>query len=78
MLFFFRANTQANFNIQHLLEIYERASGQKVNGEKTFMVFSKNVNNRQQEEIMAFWGVQNFHQYEKYLGLPLVIGRAKK
>lgn len=26
---------------------------------------------------MDFWGVQKFHQYEKYLGLPPLVGRAK-
>lgn len=26
---------------------------------------------------MAFWGVHNFQQYDKDLGLSLVIGRAK-
>lgn len=41
------------------------------------MVFSKNVNTMQQEEIMNFWGVYNFQQYDKYLELPLAIGRAK-
>lgn len=68
---------QANLNIQHLLEIYKKVSSQKVNRENTSIVFSKNVDSRQQEEIMAFWGVQNFQQYNKYLRLPLVVGRAK-
>lgn len=51
---FCRATMQANFKIQHLLEVYERASGKKVNKEKTSIVFSKNVEFGQQEEILAF------------------------
>ncbi|XP_041027096.1 uncharacterized protein LOC121267314 [Juglans microcarpa x Juglans regia] len=61
-LIFCRATMQSNIKIQHLLEIYEKASGQKVNKEKTSMVFSKNVAAGQPELIMNFWGVQRHQQ----------------
>ncbi|KAG2667144.1 hypothetical protein I3760_15G097700 [Carya illinoinensis] len=51
---FCRATAQTNRNILHLLEVYEKASGQMVNKDKTSMVFSKN-----------FWGVQQQQNYDK-------------
>lgn len=75
---FCRVNMQTNLDIQHLLEVYEKISGQKMNREKTYMVFSKNVPNNQQDVIMAFWGVKNYQQYEKYLRLSPTFGKGKK
>ncbi|XP_041009451.1 uncharacterized protein LOC121253512 [Juglans microcarpa x Juglans regia] len=67
-----------NVPIQVLLETYEKASGQEINKEKTAMVFSKNVLDQQQQEILRFWGVNRHHQYERYLGLPPVVGKGEK
>ena len=69
-ILFCRANMQSCLVLQHRLDIYEKASGQKVNREKTSMVFSHNVPSGPRREIMQFWGVNHFQQYEKYLGLP--------
>lgn len=77
-ILFCRTTLQTSLNIQYLLEIYEQASGQKVSQEKTSMVFSKNVPHSQEEEIMDFWGIQHYHQYEKYLRLPPMVGKRKK
>ncbi|XP_042962497.1 uncharacterized protein LOC122296769 [Carya illinoinensis] len=74
---FCRATAQTNRNILHLLEVYEKASGQMVNKEKTSMVFSKNVSSTTKAEIMQFWGVQQQQNYDKYLGLPPMLGRGK-
>lgn len=41
------------------------------------MMFSRNVTDGMQNEIMSMWSVSNVQQYEKYIGLPLVIGRSK-
>ena len=49
---FCRVTLQMNMNILHLLDVYEKASRQKVNRNKTSMVFSKNVLISQQAEIM--------------------------
>lgn len=63
--------------ILQLLETYERASRQKVNEEKTSMMFSRNVNVETQQVIMAFWDVHICQQYDQYLGLPPLIGKEK-
>ncbi|XP_041011508.1 uncharacterized protein LOC121255312 [Juglans microcarpa x Juglans regia] len=45
---------------------------------KTSMVFSKNVDKDLQTEIMQLWGGSSTQQYEKYLGLPPMVGRSKQ
>ena len=61
-----------------LLSVYEHASGQKVNGGKTALFFSKNTPQGCQDIILHLFGTSATTQFEKYLGLPPVIGRAKK
>ena len=56
--------------IQEILEIYERASGQKINSNKTSYTAKELVKN--------LLGVPKIKEYERYLGLPAVFGRNKK
>lgn len=44
---------------------------------KTVMIFSKNVYPKNHDEYMALWSNGSFVKYEKYIGLLLIIGRAK-
>ena len=64
--------------IQAILSLYERASGQKLNREKTSRFFNKAVNVERRQEISDFLGVPEVKEYEKYLGLLAVVGRNKK
>ena len=64
--------------IQDLLRKYELASGQKINATKTTIFFSKNVPMTIKELIQNSLGVPEIKEYEKYLGLPVVVGRNKK
>ena len=64
--------------ILYILAIYERGSGQKINQEKTNIFFSSNTQAHVKDWIQALLGVPAIRQYEKYLGLPTLIGRAKK
>ena len=57
---------------------YEEAFGQKLNKEKTFLFFSKNTKRDTQEGIKDLFGAQIILQHEKYLGLPLMVGRGRK
>ncbi|XP_042950087.1 uncharacterized protein LOC122282202 [Carya illinoinensis] len=75
---FCKADVITNVKIQSFLNKYERASGQCINKEKTSMVFSKNVNDNLKRDIMQLWGGSFTQQYEKYLGLPPMVGRSKK
>ena len=57
---------------------YEKASGQKINSEKTNLVFSKGVPESSKDLLKNLLGVLKIKEYEKYLGLPAVVGRRKK
>ena len=71
--------TEAECNkILEILEVYKRGSGQKINREKTNLFFNSNTPLPLQEQIQQLLGVPTIRQYEKYLGLPALVGRAKK
>lgn len=57
---------------------YERASGQRINHDKTQLFFSSNTNQQVQNLIKSKLGVSVSHQLEKYLGLPSLVGSGKK
>ena len=61
--------------IQNILTSYEHALGQKINQEKTTLFFSKAVSDDMKGEIFNFLGVPEIKEYEKYLGLPVVVGK---
>ncbi|KAF5441971.1 hypothetical protein F2P56_037076 [Juglans regia] len=63
--------------IQALLARYEKASGQKINMNKTSMIFSGNVSIDRKKELLQLWGVIGVQEYERYLGLPPAVGRSK-
>jgi hypothetical protein len=62
----------------HLLSVYEDASGQKVNGNNTALFFCHNTFQDFRDMILQLFGTTATTQFEKYLGLPPVIGWAKK
>lgn len=64
---------------QKIREIfYERGSRQNINREKTNIFFSSNTSQPLQSRIQQLLGVLQICQYEKYLGLPTLVGRGKK
>ena len=64
--------------IQEILGKYERALGQKINSDKTTLFFSNNTSNVTKDEMKNLLGVAEIKEYERYLGLPTVVGRKKK
>lgn len=64
--------------IQELLAAYETTSSQMVNKDKTTLFFSKNTDEQSQDAIKQSLGVPLIQHYEKYLGLPSIVGRNKK
>ena len=65
-------------NVLKILEVYEGASGKKVNRDKTALFFSRSTLDDIKSSIKQTLGVQDILQYEKYLGLPSLVGRGKK
>ncbi|KAF5454653.1 hypothetical protein F2P56_024301 [Juglans regia] len=51
--------------------------GQQLNREKIAMGFSANVDQNNRQAIMNLWCSTQVQQYDKYLGLPHVVGRSK-
>ena len=64
--------------LQTVLSWYELASRQQINGLKTTLFFGKSVTDDTKLALKNFLGVPEIKEYEKYLGLPTVVGRKKK
>jgi hypothetical protein len=76
-LLFCKENTLEWLQVQAVLEVYEIASGQKINRNKTAIFFSRNTRKVAKKHILSIAGVSSTQRYEKYLGLPAIIGRSK-
>lgn len=71
------ATTDECDKVLNLLDIYERASSQKMNKNNTTF-FSKSAPKNVLLAIKESLVLQEITQYEKYLGLPSLIRRGKK
>jgi len=76
-LLFCRANFNEWGNLLKVLEVYEAASGQKLNADKTSIFFSRNTGANFKTLISSYVGVASFLCYKKYLVLPALVGRSK-
>jgi hypothetical protein len=76
-LLFCKANLFEWLRLQEVLQIYEQASGQKLNREKTSIFFSRNTRVEAKQHILFVAGVSSTHDYGKQLGLPALIGRSR-
>jgi len=76
-LLFYRANRREWRRVQEILADYELASGQKINREKTSIFFSKNTTSEAKEEILSVAEADHVQHFERYLGLPALIGRSR-
>jgi hypothetical protein len=76
-LLFCRANFIERGNIQEILDKYEKASKQKLNREKTSIFFSKNTRMGVKEYITSILGVSITTNFERYLGLPTIVGQSR-
>lgn len=77
-LIFCKANSPTFLLLLKFLNIYARASGQFINTNKTTRVFSKNVGEVDKDTIAMIWGCGSTQKYEKYLGLPSIVGRSRR
>uniref|UniRef100_A0A803QJ80 Reverse transcriptase domain-containing protein n=1 Tax=Cannabis sativa TaxID=3483 RepID=A0A803QJ80_CANSA len=75
---FCKANEREAGSIMELLSIFEAASGQQVNYDKSFIFFSANTNAEARNTICDFMGINEAGLDSHYLGLPNTMGRNKK
>ncbi|CAM8987641.1 unnamed protein product [Rhodiola kirilowii] len=76
-IMFFKANTEQAILIKNIIKDYERISGQKVNYDKSEVVFSPNIEICVKREVVSVLGVNEVERHGKYLGLPLIVGQRK-
>ncbi|KAA3459012.1 reverse transcriptase [Gossypium australe] len=63
--------------VQEVIKEYERNAGQWVNYDKSLIYFDANVSDKVKGEITGLLGVRVASSSEKYLGLPMMVGRSK-
>lgn len=77
-MIFGEAITSQAMEIKRILSVYEAASGQKVNFDKSVMGFSKNTTVKARDKVKNVLGVVEIEKHKRYLGLPTVVRRSKK
>ena len=77
-LLFCRVMVEDVSKILEILGKYERASGQKLNADKTTIFFDGNVSDEAKLQVQSLLGVPKIKEYEKYLGLLAFMGRRKR
>ncbi|KAF5454968.1 hypothetical protein F2P56_024593 [Juglans regia] len=76
-LLFCQANTEQLSCVFNILALYEKALGQALNKEESSIFFSKNTKQATQQQILEMARVTPSGSFERYLGLPVLVGRAK-
>jgi hypothetical protein len=75
-LILLKVNASNAQHLNHVLELYEACSGQKINKEKSSIMFSRNVQQTTREEVKQVLHLTSETSSEKYLGLPIQVGRS--
>ncbi|KAL5735902.1 hypothetical protein ACOSQ2_030690 [Xanthoceras sorbifolium] len=75
---FCRASVQNCEKLKQILNIYEKASGQRINLQKSNITFSPNVEDDRSASILNCLGLANAQAHDKYLGLPTMVGKNKR
>ncbi|KAA3467739.1 reverse transcriptase [Gossypium australe] len=63
--------------VRDIIQEYEMSAGQKVNYDKSLIYFGANVKEEIKGDITRILGVRVASSPEKYLGLPMMVGRRK-
>ncbi|KAL8106994.1 hypothetical protein AgCh_023701 [Apium graveolens] len=72
-----KENLQESEQVLKLLKVYEAASGQRINRDKSSVFFSSNVIDYNRAEICGKLSMQEADEFTTYLGLPNILGRRK-
>jgi hypothetical protein len=77
-LLFTRANNHEATKILSILQVYQQASGQVVNLDKSEASFSRNVQIEVKNMICNMMGAKAVEAQSRYLGFPIPFGRSKR
>lgn len=77
LIVFARANEKEISSISQALSCYEAWSGQKVNIEKSGVLFSRNIVSTKAASLRSTLGLKAINKDALYLGLPMTVGRSK-
>jgi hypothetical protein len=73
-----KANESNATCLQQILQLYEACSGQKINKEKSAIMFSQNTSMRNRDRVKQALELTGETQNERYLGLPAHISHSKQ
>lgn len=74
---FCKASTESVDHILQISSVFEKASGQQINEDKSSVFFSKNTPNSLKTDLYRKFRFQEANDQSTYLGLPNTIGRNK-
>lgn len=74
---FFQAPPKEGEAMRHILSLYELASGQSINLNKSKIFYSRNVPSNVQNTITNIMGAECLGM-GRYLGVPSLVGRSKR
>lgn len=74
---FCKANIESADNVPALLKLFEQASGQKINVDKSSVFSSKNTQDQMKRDLSRRLGFKKDSDNSQYLGLPNIVGRNK-
>ena len=66
-----KANRENATQLQRILELYERVSGQTINKDKSTMLFSANARESDHDEVKGILQIAKETMNDRYLGLPI-------
>jgi hypothetical protein len=74
-LLLFKIKSQSTSDLQYILSLYEDCSGQMINKEKCSIMFGSNTREETRTAVMQSLDIWSEARNEKYLGLPIYMGK---
>lgn len=76
-ILFCKASVREWMKIKEILEVYEAASGQCLNNQKTSIFFNGNTKSEVKRQLIEVVGARLCRDSKRYLGVPTLVGRSK-
>jgi hypothetical protein len=73
-----RADGRDAKQLRRILHAYQECSGQTINKQKSAIMFSANTRETKKGEVMQILEIQKETMNERYLGMPVYVGKSKK